>query len=82
MASETQFDLMLQFHYLIRDVLMEASCNGNIHIVQWALNTNPEYVSVRDVHGQTVLSWAMCVGNLCLVQWLVNEAVADVMATD
>ena len=61
------------FHEHVDKLLSESDLDSMASEAQFDL---------RDVHGQTVLSWAMCVGNLCLVQWLVNEAGADVMATD
>ena len=82
MASVAQFELMLKFDNQIRDVLMYASCEGNISIVQWVLNANPGYVSTRDEYDLTVLSWAISSDNLALVQWLVNVAGANVMATN
>ena len=77
-----QFEVITQFHILTMDVLVSACYSGNMHIIQWVLRTNPEFVHERDRYDETVLSSAVCVGNLSLVKWLVNEAKADVMLTN
>ncbi|KAF9429480.1 acyl-CoA binding domain-containing protein 6 [Entomortierella beljakovae] len=74
--------LSLEAEDVAGDDIFESAKGGSLESLKAALSANPEYASLKDDMGFTMLHWACDRGSLEKVKYLVKEYKVDVNAQD